>query len=497
MYYPTLLLFAFIVTFSSAFAQNDTPVDVDITVTQQVNDVWQVDYKFKQPIKKLWLGRKTPAHKHGWHLQSSYEIQDLNSVNNFISRKDEQPFDRLTVKLDTWSTLVTYTVQPFVDFKHGVTFYPFQLGIKAVIDSIDNLNPLNISLFINALPNTDVFTSKFGLVDTSNGEPLKVNLDTEIEPGFIIYFGSINKIVYNEQKSIAFIHHEESSNAFKRYLEETTSTLQTYLNEHVGARTTNPIMIAVGLQSMYGENLYDLMTSLELIPNTNRQAYIEKLKQLPPQQLFITAGNGLSNSDIQAHVLTNDDQKTLQLTEDNQTSFINFLSHEILHLYQAESEGPSDGWYEEGMANLASLVLSKRLFNVSNDFIIADINNSIQDAIANLSNSALLHTNENGFPSLNYTAGQLVLLAAQTAINGDIFDIDKYLYTHPQEGSMYEKTSHALRSLDATEEAIAAIKTFIETKHDDPLTALKNLFDATGVPYITENDSIKIHELTF
>jgi len=103
-------------------------------------------------------------------------------------------------------------------------------------------------------------------------------------------------------------------------------------------------------------------------------------------------------------------------------------------------------------------------------------------------------------PSANYMVGALVLAAAlaATAANGmqqDIAALDGALHTWPADARMkqpLETFQATLKELGAEPQAIDLIGSFIRTRHDDPLAALRHLFDATGLVYWAEGAVLHI-----
>ena len=100
----------------------------------------------------------------------------------------------------------------------------------------------------------------------------------------------------------------------------------------------------------------------------------------------------------------------------------------------------------------------------------------------------------------NYTAGALVLAAAlaATAADGmqqDIAALDRALHTWPADARMkrpLEAFQETLKKLGAAPQALDAIGSFIRTRHDDPLAALRQLFDVTDLAYRAEGPALHI-----
>ena len=89
-------------------------------------------------------------------------------------------------------------------------------------------------------------------------------------------------------------------------------------------------------------------------------------------------------------------------------------------------------------------------------------------------------------PKLNYTAATSVILAAQSAVDLDIFEIEsRTLQIDPdqRENHPLHSFTHVLVQALASHAACDAIEGFITSEHSDPRTALIDLFKATGVMY--------------
>lgn len=182
-----------------------------------------------------------------------------------------------------------------------------------------------------------------------------------------------------------------------------------------------------------------------------------------------------------------------------------FLAHEMAHVWQNSNED-NIRWFVEGGAELLSMRTMLLLEEQTKSGLAADLSEQIGPAMTALAKTSLLKAHLQGDPELNYSAGTLVMAAAEAASPADekanhFFEIERAVTpcSTPESNMQHAKLKHAssfrlgMMSLGATESAVATIEFFIITQHEDLRSALLTLFNETGLDYQVENGHIIIN----
>ena len=160
-----------------------------------------------------------------------------------------------------------------------------------------------------------------------------------------------------------------------------------------------------------------------------------------------------------------------------------FLAHESAHFWQVDLGEDTARWHSEGGADFIAFTALLALGHISQSEVNMPLAALVEPA--NLSVA----------PELNYTAAPLVMLAADSAVDLDIFEIKFSLsqvdpdqrQTNPMQAFI-----DVLRQAGASPTACPAIEAFITTDQPFPRTALIDLFKATNVDYQIEDNRIMI-----
>jgi hypothetical protein len=185
------------------------------------------------------------------------------------------------------------------------------------------------------------------------------------------------------------------------------------------------------------------------------------------------------------------------ITGEDQRMFQSLLAHEMAHIWQAKVDAQ---WYSEGSAEL---LMMRALIDAKHDTeagLVDMLNSAVAHPMAHQDQTPLDQAFRSDVPLLGYTAGVLVMAAAEAAaaadgVPEDIFDIDRAMAALPEStrsSSPVRGLSSVLQSLGATQDATDAIEVFITVRHADPQAALLDLFDATGMAYTLEDGQIVV-----
>ena len=123
---------------------------------------------------------------------------------------------------------------------------------------------------------------------------------------------------------------------------------------------------------------------------------------------------------------------------------------------------------------------------MSRDAVNAALSALVEPAIMGLKKTNLSKAHLRDVPVINYTAATLVMLAAQIAVDLDIFEIESRLAQidpEQRENHPLHSFTNVLIQAGASQAACKAIEDFITSEHSDPRTALIDLFKVTGVTY--------------
>ena len=172
-----------------------------------------------------------------------------------------------------------------------------------------------------------------------------------------------------------------------------------------------------------------------------------------------------------------------------------FLAHESAHFWQVDLGEDTARWHSEGGADFIAFTAMLALGHMSQNEGNTAFTALLEPAIEGLKKTSLVEAHLNGAPELNYKAAPLVMLAADSAVDLDIFEIEISLsqvdpdqhQTNPMQAFI-----DVLRQAGASPTACPAIEAFITTDQPFPRTALIDLFKATNVDYQIEDNRIMI-----
>ena len=181
-----------------------------------------------------------------------------------------------------------------------------------------------------------------------------------------------------------------------------------------------------------------------------------------------------------------------------------FFAHEIAHIWQTRLGKDTARWFTEGEADLLALYALERQGHITSKEVAENLSARIPQCVDSLRRSSLLEAHRRGDPQANYTAGALVVAAALAATSADgtrddIAALDRVLQTGQVDVRLNQPLmtfQTTLKKLGAEPQAVEAIGSFIRDRHDDPLAALRRLFDTTGLACRADSSTLHIAPVT-
>lgn len=433
---------------------NPLAVAGEITVTHTTSDEWRVEYELSRDAVSIMLGPPTPEYHAGaWRLPEEFHVTTDETGYAYLERVDGEAFRAVSVDVQTWPHLVTYAPQPFGVFSDGVTINTGPLGFASRIGANRMMMTFAPTFTFRGMPDESVVVP--------GSEPGSLEQLDLPDMGAFVYFGSTEEMRRSE--SVYLLFDGDGPEALGDLLWKS----------------------AQGYAELYDRDLRDALAGpLVLLVSWTEGASLQ-------------FGGGAQGNQIMAKAGGPAD---LELDDPTRRMARSFLAHEMAHVWQTNLGSDNARWCNEGGADLMALRAMQELGEETAAGVAADLSARVGRAVDGLGRTALFGAHLRGDPELNYSAGTLVMAAAEAAtaaddIPDDVFAIDRALSAidfDERMGSPMSSFRAALATLGASEAACEAIETFIMSSHEDPRAALLALFDATGLRYHLDGDSVVI-----
>ena len=438
-------------------------VDGSVTVRHEAGDQWVVSYDLSRGIYGIMLGPSTQRyHDSAWQLPEGFHIRTSAEGYAIMERIDQVPFRDLQVQISTWRAHVLHAPQPFAELGDGVAINTAPLGYAAVRNKRGG--------FMHFQPRFRFETTKDEDIQIPGQDVDLTPRDSILEPG-LVYFGSSDHI----QRS-----------ADLRLLTNTDHELNGFLWD-----------CAAGYQDYYSASLGEVLDAPLAVMFSATAAPValeDSGTGQGPMQLFGVAQGS-------QFLVRASSSRPLRLDVETQSQLHDIFSHEMAHIWQTQlGSGSNTRWHSEGGAELLSWRAMQANERLDDAHIAQRLTEKIGPALADLRETRLLDADASGHPELNYTAGVLIMAAAEasTAADGtpnDIIEIERALQGIDPARRMHDPVGSfqaALAELGATADARAAIARFIDEHHADPEAALITLFTATSLAYTQKNGQLVI-----
>lgn len=420
-----------------------------ITVTHTAEERWTVDYNLADEVLGIWLTPPTPAyHRSAWTLPEGFHITTHPASGlSSLERIDRAPFQQLSVDIETWHDMVTYAPQPFGVFESGTAINTMPLGFYQET-ARGQYTALRPAYTFRGLAGEDVVVA--GALDDGLES---LTLPPE---GVFVFFGSTDGMQRTDRLSLLL--DDDAPAGLDEVLFDSALAYEGLYTDLLGEPDTSPLVVFMTWTAASGAS----------------------------------GGGNAQGSQIICQLYGPD-----AITGEDQRMFQSLLAHEMAHIWQAKVDAQ---WYSEGSAEL---LMMRALIDAEHDTeagLVDMLNSAVAHTLAHLDQTPLDQAFRSDVPLLGYTAGVLVMAAAEAAaaadgVPEDIFDIDRAMAALPEStrsSSPVRGLSSVLQSLGATQDATDAIEVFITVRHADPQAALLDLFDATGMAYTLEDGQIVV-----
>ena len=434
----------------------------EVTVRHEEGDQWLVSYDLTKDIYGIMLGPRTQRyHDSAWVLPEGFRIRTSAEGYAIMERADKAPFRELHVQLSTWRDYVVDAPQPFAELGDGVAINTDPLGYAAVRNKRGRFMHFKPHFRFETIRDEEIQIPGRGVALTPS--------DSILKPG-LVYFGSSKSIQRSADLHLLTNTHDEL-NAF---LWSCVVGYQDYYNTTLGEVLDTPlaVMFSAIVSPVDRDGAGEDRDSMKLFGVAQKTQFLVRAFSSQPLRL--------------------DDETKSRLQE--------IFAHEMAHIWQADlGNGSTMQWQHEGGAELLSWRAMQANGLLDDALITERLNERIDPAIADLRETQLLDASVR-HPELNYTAGVLVMAAAEasTAADGtpnDIIDIERVLQDIAPAKRMHDPLGSLLATLEqlgATASAREAIAHFISERHPDPEAALNTLFAATALAHTRKEGRLLI-----
>jgi len=435
-------------------------VNGKVNITHTSKTLWQIDYKFDQPVIGIMTGPETKEyHETSWELPEGFHFVKDESGYSWLEKKNKGSFKELTVNVSTYDRIVLYAPQPFANFNFGVSINTGPLGFATKVKLLglfEMMHGFNLKYSFIGLE------SEYVLVPNSEKTTDVLIKDS----GYFVYFGD------------------------KEYIVE-TETVQLILDTDFPVELRDVILPNVEkFITFYDKELGEVLEHKLMVQIT----YTDEPRA--GGETFSIGGGAQSGQFCGVAAGPIDSTEIEKLTRRIRA----FLAHEMGHIWQSNLGSDNMRWVNEGGAEILSHLGMKRLGMLTEVEFNTFLNKYLAESIEDLKQTSLETPHRNGFEKLNYSGGTIVLWAACKATEGDgkaddIYKMTREINKFSQDSlQRYPKEclNYVFNSLGVKENVIKEINDFIITKHESPQKAFKELFEVTGLQYETFGDSLVI-----
>ncbi len=425
-----------------------------VTISHVGEERWRFEYDLSRAVRSIMLGPKTERyHATAWTLPAAFHITGGEDGYSYLERTDGESFQRLSVDVSTYRPLVLYAPQPFAVFDSGTAVNTGPLGFAALVGPSRTVIGFDPVYSFAGMPDESVVVP-----GQERGNVTRIDIPPN---GLFVYFGAQKS--FRETERVLSILDDDFPKAFADVY---VSSVEAFA-------------------LLYDRQLRDALPG--------KLAIMVSYREAPA----IGFGGGAQNFQIMAKArgpeapsADREDVRKMRL----------FFAHEMAHIWQARLGGDSARWFLEGEADLLALRSLERLGNMTAEEVATNLTARVAECVKSLQQTNLAESHLKGQPRANYTGGALVLAAAVAATGADgsrddIFALDRAVGALDLDLRMsrpIEAFQTAVRTLGGTQEAADAIGSFIQDRHDDPLLALRSLFDATDLAYRADGDALHI-----
>ena len=434
-----------------------------VTITHVAADNWRFTYDLSRDARSIFLGPKSEKyHAASWKLPDGFHIL-VEGPYSYLERRDGKPFRQVAIDVSSYREIVPYAPQPFGLFDQGTAVNTGPLGFAARVGEARMMMPFLPKYSFVGLPNETVLVP-----GKKRGVVTEIDLPSQ---GLFVYFGKL-KGLHETGRTQSILDARFPNTLRKPYLSSVKAYASLY-DRRLPHAAPEKLVIMVSYQVDSDPLVANRLLSL----GGNAQHFQIMAKTRGPQTLKA-------------------DRHDIQKMQ-------RFFAHEMAHIWQTKLGSDNARWFVEGEAEMLALYALEHHGHITHVEVAQNLSARVPQCVESLRRTSLLEAHRRGEPQANYTAGALVIASALSAISADgiqedITALDRALQTRPiaeRRSQPLEAFQATLKQLGATPKAVEAIGTFIRVHHDDPFTAVRILFDSTGLPYSDDGTTLTIEPI--
>lgn len=175
-----------------------------------------------------------------------------------------------------------------------------------------------------------------------------------------------------------------------------------------------------------------------------------------------------------------------------------FIAHEMAHFWLGTSgiayRKPSEAWITEGGAEMMAFTM---LAATDHDYALAELQRAIQDCIK-FATKPVADAGDRHESRAFYACGATFALAAASAQKrtgrGDYFDFIRPLMEEHRFDQLLGSADWLSRfaAVSGNGQAVAIVRSMLDTGVPDPAGAIATIFERTGVPYTRDGDALTL-----
>jgi len=431
-----------------------------VTITHVTSANWRFTYDLSRDVQSIFLGPKAEKyHSASWKLPDGFHIL-VEGPYSYLERRDAKSFRQVAIDVSSYREIVPYAPQPFGLFEQGTAVNTGPLGFAARVGEARMMMPFLPKYSFVGLPDETVLVP-----GKKRGVVTEIDLPSQ---GLFVYFGKLHGL-YETDRTQSILDTRFPNTLRKPYL-SSVKAYASFYDRRLPHAAPEKLVIMVSYQVDSDPLIANRLLSL----GGNAQHFQIMAKARGPQTL--TA-----------------DRQDIQKMQ-------RFFAHEIAHIWQTKLGSDNARWFNEGEAEMLALYALEHHGHITHVEVAQNLSARVPKCVDSLRRTSLLEAHRRGEPQANYTAGALVIASALSAISADgtqqdITALDRALQTRPvaeRRNQPLKAFQATLKQLGATPKAVDAIGTFIRVHHDDPFTAVRLLFDSTGLAYSVDGTTLTI-----
>ncbi len=447
------LFLGFVLSFFCACATPSESVGtnlVHVEITQKKNDLWSVEYNFREPVKTVFFSRQVNQfRKDNWKvLTSGVSIQNLEAKEAFVA---ENYINTIKIEFKTYPNQLTKDYEFFRECTNGS-----QLIYTGHLNLMDGQVAIATEITFNAKKGNSIYSA------LGSGRK-KISWGVSRSQGSYVYFGNIKPV---ENEFFIAVVDPGLPSWVQKSLKLNIPKLFNYYAKNLQKKPLKkPVLyLSTSLKKCTGLSISGGVTDGVLQLSIDCEGF-KKYSERASERLFHT------------------------------------LSHEIAHVWQFNTgtraeDSDQHAWIHEGGAEMLAFKSQLDLNNLNKKNYYRQINKALSTCINGLGGVSLDTSSQLRKFKNHYVCGTVIhyLISSGDTVE-NIFTVWKKLY---REDGMYSTKSsygYFFKTLDRLKVPAAkrkALQKFISKKHKYPQEGIEKLFRAFDVKYKTEGKNLRI-----